>query len=111
VLVNTCQNTDALSTSSKAKAIQTTSQLQAGTLIRKRKIPPNKNSEKQHRFFSTRKRQLWQSNTLRKPSPKEVQESRSHLLSQATTCCGICLEEDDKSGRNLIEWVQCCSCD
>ena len=63
VLVRGCANADALKTSSKhltsaIMAIKAIHRIQHTTLPKKRKIPPNKNSEKQPRFFSTKKKQL-----------------------------------------------------
>ena len=116
VLVTGCANADALKTSSKhltsaIMAIKAIQRIQHATLPRKRKIPPNKNSEKQPRFFSTKKKQLRVSARLTKPSHEEVQATRFHLLSQTATVCGICLQEDDTSSNDTIEWLQCSTCD
>ena len=117
VLVATCETPEALKTISGhlSAAITAIKALQRHTPLtqtsRKRIIPPNKNSEKQPRFFSTKKRQHSQSGKLSKPSPKDVKLIRSTLLHQATTCCGICLEEDDKSNNDVMNWLQCSSCD
>jgi hypothetical protein len=116
VLVTGCHNADALKTSSKhltaaimaMRAMQSTSA--QSILPIKRKIPANRNSEKQQRFFSTKKKPVGVSK-LTKPSQREAQESRLHLLSQTTTCCGICLQEDDISSNDLVNWVQCSSCE
>ena len=114
VLVNECESTDALKMSS-SHLNSTIVALKAArdtpvTLTRKRKVPPNKNAEKQHRFFSTKKRQRTSSSTLNKPSHTEAQEIKSSLLEVKTTSCGICLEEEDSTKSDLIDWLQCCSC-
>ena len=65
VLVTGCHNADALKTSSKhltaaimaMRAMQSTSA--QSILPIKRKIPANRNSEKQQRFFSTKKKTSW----------------------------------------------------
>ena len=118
VLVTSCHSTDALKTSSKhvtsalmaMKSIQSSSGKQP-TLPTKRKYPPNKNSDKQLRFFSTKRRRIGVSQRISKPSQQEVQESRLYLLNQNTTCCAICLQVDDKSTSNFVNWVQCTSCE
>ena len=48
---------------------------------------------------------------MNNPSNNEVREIKLNLLKQHTTCCGICLQQDDNSSKNLINWVQCSSCD
>ena len=68
VIVAECSNTDVLKTTSKhlnsalmaIRSIQTTSTKQAKCLPLKRKIAPNKNAEKQPRFFSTKRKQAVQ---------------------------------------------------
>ena len=88
------------------KALQRTSQLQTRTIKRKRIIPLNKYSENQPRFFFNKKtRPSPQTGKLSKPLITEVQEKTSTVLHQATTWCGIWLEEDDNSF-NLMNWLQ-----
>ena len=121
VLVSNCPSMDALKASSAhltsaivaIKAVERSAELQVDTLNRKRKIPPNKKMEKQHRFFSTKKQKLShrKSNKLSKPSHIEAQQTRLSLQSQETTCCGICLQEDDNSSSSTVTWLQCGSCD
>ena len=41
---------------------------------------------------------------------KESQQSKLNLISQNTTCCGICFEEDEAS-EEVINWVQCSVCE
>ena len=116
-LVRSCQHADALKASTQhlasaitvIKAIEKTTNSNPAVLSRKRHYAPNKNVEKQLRFFSTKKRKLASAH-LSKPSFNESQKCKSHLLSLDTTFCGICLEEEDCSKDDLIEWVQCNTC-
>lgn len=116
-LVKSCQHVDALRASTKhltsaitvIKAIETTTNSKPALLSRKRQYPPNKKSEKQLRFFSTKKSKLT-STQLSKPSYDESQKCKSHLLSLDTTVCGICFQEDDACEDDLVEWVQCNTC-
>ena len=115
-LLKTCQHTDALkackqhltSAITVMRAIENTDYKPA-VLPQKRQYPPNKNSEKQLRFFSTKKRKM-ASTHLSKPSYSESQKCKSLLLGLDTTFCGICLQEDDHSKEDLVEWVQCNNC-
>ena len=117
VLAAKCEQADALKTASQhvtsaIMAIRAIGRIgaQLATLPKKRKYPPNKNAEKQLRFFSTKKKRLNLSSNLKKPSQKESQSCRIHLLNQDIAFCGICLKEDDCSEENFVKWVQCCSC-
>ena len=114
-IVTECNNTDALRTTSHhlnsalmaLRAI--TSTKQAKCLPIKRKIAANKYAEKQPRFFSTKKKTC---STVRisKPSYEEIKHSKSILLNQETTCCGICFQENDKGNNEFVSWIQCSSC-
>ena len=116
-LVKSCQHVDALRASTKhltsaitvIKVIETTTNSKPALLSRKRQYPPNKNSEKQLCFFSTKMRKLT-STQLSKPSYDESQKCKSHLLSLDTTVCGICFQEDDACEDDMVEWVQCNTC-
>ena len=85
-------------------------QSRSHTLAQKRCFPPNKNADKQLRFFSTKKRKLT-STHLSKPSYTESQQCKSHLLSTDTTLCGVCLQGDDCSEDELVDLVQCSTCE
>ena len=119
VLVTRCKTLDTLKTASghltsaivAINSLKETSPLPTSRITRKRNIPPNKNSEKQSGFFSTKKRHNCNTDTLSKPTNAQAQDIRSNLLCQETTCCGICLKEDDNSSTDLVNWLQCSSCD
>ena len=83
VIVTECCNIDALKTTSKhlnsalmtIKSIQKTSKKQT-YLPMKRKIAPNKNADKQPRFFSTKKKTGRTTNRIAKPSHEEIKQSK-----------------------------------
>ena len=80
-LLTVSQSVDAIKAVSKhvtsaimiLKAVPTTPELKSNTLLKKRNIPPNKNSEKQLRFFSTKRKKVIKSLQLKKPMYKEAQ--------------------------------------
>ena len=77
----------------------------------KRIIAPNTNSEKQRRFFSTKKKGKGTRLKITKPSRQEINQSRMNLMKQAITHCGICYKENDESTEEYVNWIQCLSCD
>ena len=73
-------------------------------------LPKKKNKTSEKQFFN-QKETSWCVPEIYKPLQKEVDASKWLLLSQITTCCGICLQEDDKSSEDFINLVQCSSCE
>ena len=116
-LVQTCQHVNALkaftqhlsSAITVIKAIENNSNSRSHTLPQKRCFPPNKNADEQLRFFSTKKRKV-ASTHLSKPSYTGSQQCKSHLLSIDTTFWGVCLQDDNCSKDELVDWVQCTTC-
>ena len=79
----------------------------AAKLPLKRKYPPNKNCET---LFSTKKKRLTATSSLRKPSREEADQCKQSLMKIDTVFCGICLQEEDKLNTQDIQWVQCYQC-
>ena len=63
----------------------------------KREIPPNKNSDKQLRYFSTKKKKQTAAQGMGKPSLEEYKSSVQCLEEQDIFVCGYCHKEDDSS--------------
>ena len=78
-------------------------------LPQKRKCPPNKNSDTQPKFFSTKKQKI-SSAELCKPNRKQTMDSKLILLATEVKFCGICFKEDDSMDRDVVEWIQCSRC-
>ena len=116
-LVQDCVHIDAIKsamkhlTSSEMIIVSLQDKQAAKKLPVKRKIPPNKNAEKQLRFFSTKRVKSRGSLKQNKPSLMEVKASKEELKVSDTTCCGVCFKENDERGEDLVDWVQCCYCD
>ena len=118
VLVTRCETLHALKTASGhlTSAIVAINSLkktfhyqQAGSLARET-YHPIKTLKSSHVFFN-KKRHNCNTGTLSKPTNAQAQVIRSNLLCQETTCCEICLKEDDNSSTDLVNWLQCSSCD
>ena len=92
------------------KAIQNISTTKRKFLPIKRKIAPNKLSEKQPRFFSTKNKTTNKIKRISKPTYEQIKYSKSLLLKQENTCCGICFQENDTSNNEFVNWVQRSSC-
>ena len=115
--VSECNDRDALKTTSNhinsalmaIKAIQNISTTKK-TLPIRRKIAPNKLSEKQPGFFSTKNKTTNKIKRISKPTYEQIKYSKSLLLKQEATCCGICFQENDTSNNEFVNWVQCSSC-
>lgn len=76
----------------------------------KRKIPPNRNQEKQLRVFSTKKKKLCATQALSKPSIAESNKQIDNLKKNDPKFCGVCLQENDCSQTDIIDWIQCFVC-
>lgn len=76
----------------------------------KRLYPANINSEKQCKFFSTKKKSRL-SMSLSKPSYNTIVECKNTLRKYVPRHCGVCLQEDDKASTEIIKWVQCSQCE
>ena len=72
-------------------------------------IPANKNSEKQPRYFST-KRKCKKSIQISKPTPEEFKTSENTLNTTNVLVCGYCFKEDDSSSSEDILWLACSKC-
>ena len=112
VLVTGCHNSDVLKTSKHLNnGNESYAEYFSTIYFTYKKKSANRNSEKQQHLFSTKKKPVCISLKLTKPSQREVQESPLHLLSQTTTCYRLCLQEDDISSNDLVNCVQCFSCE
>ena len=71
----------------------------------KRTYGPNKNSEKQHRFLSTKKKRT-ATPTLSTPSLDTLLKCKETLQQIVPRRCGVCLHEEDNSSGNIIDWMK-----
>ena len=115
-LLAKCDNQDTLKAvnthiSAAVSVLKVMQSYKKRTLQVKNKYPPNKNSEKQIRFFSTKKKRQATSLSLTKPSLEEVKAGKEKLQAIHPHFCGICLKEEDRNTRNeQILWIQCSEC-
>ena len=117
ILLKNCDHVDALKAAEKnitsaIIALKSLAHIDTNTTLTvKRKIAPNQNSEKQPRFFSTKKKRKVTRLKMNKPSQQEIDMTLSHLQKQEITCCSVCYKEDDDCTEEYINWVQCSSCE
>ena len=82
------------------------------TLPTKSHYPPNKKSEIQPRFFSTKAKRGKSTTVLCKPNVGQAKERYTDLQETETELCGICLQQEDSLYTNSdnILWVSCNKC-
>ena len=76
----------------------------------KQRCPPNKKFDIQPRFEKTKKKSKRQPNLVTKPTIYERNALQKAFSKQTPTICGICFKEDDSTGKEDNEWVQCPMC-
>ena len=76
----------------------------------KRCYAPNKNFDKQLRFFSTKKKRKTSKLSLAKPTIQELDDITDDLMDADVQCCGVCFKTDDTSGIEDIHWIECTLC-
>ena len=80
-------------------------------LVPKRKIAPNENCDKQLKFFSTRKkRKIADTNALSKPTILQSSNVKKTLQETEPMFCSKCINENDNTGDENIEWINCSKC-
>ena len=81
-------------------------------LVQAESIAPNKNSEHQPRFYSTKKRKVSQNtHGLSKPALHEMEQCQRTLSCETVRVCGACFQEEEKNNSEFIDWIQCSNCD
>ena len=87
------------------------------TLVARKRVAPNENSEIQRRFTSTKKKRTISQICLSKPTVCEMEDVSTLLYSVNTRVCSICFKEDDEQIRTNTEhhntdtsWIQCSTC-
>jgi len=81
-----------------------------GTLELRENIPVNKHFEKQTRFFSTKRKPKQKPKVLEKPTAEDKEGIFQILEGHTANLCGICLEEDDRTNSNAVNWIACSRC-
>ena len=116
--LNKCDNKDAISTGIKhlnaalivIKGIANTPHCQEQYPVQNT-YAPNSNSKQQLRFKSTkRKSERQQNSTLSKPNQDEIKSYIHDLDEVDIQVCGFCLKRDDRRSCEVVEWIQCDSC-
>ena len=71
---------------------------------------PNANHQKQPRFFSTKKKRVVPKRWA-KPSKDEKDTCYGTLENVEILHCGVCFKQDDMESSDIVEWIQCSTCD
>ena len=116
-LVDAAQNSDAICTAKQhvvtainaLKAMESHMHESSNTFPIRKRPASNAKSEKQLRFYSTKKKRVTQTRWA-KPTAQEKQMCSEALEHAEARHCGICHKEDDTGPSDTVLWLQCSEC-
>ena len=113
--VELCNNAEALSAArmhlnNAISVLKGISSTDIEPLEGQEKIAPNRNFEKQLRFYSTKKKREPRTKVLAKPTMEDKAKVRDAMKDVQATLWGICFEESDKSTKAVVDWLECSRC-
>lgn len=82
----------------------------SSTHIPTKQIAANSKIIPQRKYFSTRKKRLNSSRTIRKPTITEVMQCEDELNCTETEICAVCFQQDDTLEDDNVQWISCKLC-